>query len=98
MNSTQSNSTNPELKAPSAHKQLKAKPRLPGIADLLIRYGNYLVPFVLIGLGVLILIDSHTLENRGLAVLTLVVSCLWLLTLAKGFFQSLQLAPQLEKN
>ena len=72
--------------------------RLPGIADLLIRYGNYLVPFVLIGLGVLILIDSHTLENRGLAVLTLVISCLWLLTLAKDFFQSLQLAPQLEKN
>jgi cadmium resistance transport/sequestration family protein len=72
--------------------------RLPGIADLLIRYGNYLVPFVLIGLGVLILIDSHTLENRGLGVLTLVISCLWLLMLGKDIFQSLQVAPQLEKN
>lgn len=72
--------------------------RVRAIADLLIRYGNYLVPFVLIGLGALILIDSHTLENRGLAVLTLVISCLWLLTLAKDIVQSLQLAPQLEKN
>lgn len=72
--------------------------RLPGIADLLIRYGNYLVPFVLIGLGALILIDSHTLENRGLAVLSLVISCLWLLMLGKDIFQSLQVAPQLGKN
>lgn len=58
--------------------------RLPAIADPLKRYGNYLVPFVLIGLGVLILIDSHTLENRGLAVLTLIIGCLYLLNLAIG--------------
>jgi cadmium resistance transport/sequestration family protein len=57
---------------------------LDAIADTLSRYGNYLVPFVLIGLGVLILIDSHTLENRGLAVLTLIISCLWLLILVKN--------------
>lgn len=47
------------------------------IAKSLTGYGNQLVPFVLIGLGVLILIDSHTLENRGLAVLTLVISGLF---------------------
>jgi cadmium resistance protein CadD (predicted permease) len=54
---------------------------VPAIAEALTRYGNLLVPFVLIGLGILILIDSHTLENRGLAVLTLVISGSWLLSL-----------------
>ncbi len=54
--------------------------RLPAIADALTRYGNHLVPFVLIGLGILILVDSHTLENRGLTVITLVASCLCFLT------------------
>ncbi|MBW4576466.1 MAG: cadmium resistance transporter [Aphanothece sp. CMT-3BRIN-NPC111] len=61
--------------------------RLGAIADTLTRYGNQLVPFVLIGLGVLILVDSHTLENRGLLVLTLVMSCLYLLTLARNYGQ-----------
>jgi cadmium resistance protein CadD (predicted permease) len=46
---------------------------IPTIADNLTRYGNQLVPFVLIGLGVLILIDSHPLEDRGLTLLTLVM-------------------------
>jgi cadmium resistance transport/sequestration family protein len=54
---------------------------VPAIAETLTRYGNLLVPFVLIGLGILILIDSHTLENRGLAVLTLVISGSWFLSL-----------------
>jgi cadmium resistance transport/sequestration family protein len=53
--------------------------RLPAIAQTLTHYGNQLVPFVLIGLGVLILVDSHTLENRGLTVLTLILSVLCLL-------------------
>lgn len=66
--------------------------RLSAIADTLERYGNYLVPFVLIGLGVLILIDSHTLENRGLAVLTLIISCLWLLILVKNISRSTALS------
>jgi cadmium resistance transport/sequestration family protein len=57
--------------------------QVPAIADNLTRYGNYLVPFVLISLGVLILIDSRTLETPGLAVLTLVISGLYLLKLAK---------------
>lgn len=56
---------------------------LPGVAQTLTRYGNYLVPFVLMGLGVLILIDSHTLEDRGLTVLTLVISGLGLIHLMR---------------
>ena len=55
--------------------------KINAIAENLTRYGNLLVPYVLIGLGILILIDSHTLENRGLAVLTLIVCVLGLLTL-----------------
>jgi cadmium resistance transport/sequestration family protein len=51
------------------------------LAENLTRYGNFLVPFVLIGLGILILIDSHTLENRGLTVLTLIISAGGLLAL-----------------
>ena len=54
--------------------------RLPAIAHTLTRYGNQLVPFVLIGLGILILIDSHTLEHRGLTVLTLIFCCICLLS------------------
>lgn len=67
--------------------------RMSAVATLLVRYGNYLVPFVLIGLGTLILVDSHTLENRGLTVLTLAISCLWLLTFLKASYQSLETAP-----
>lgn len=64
--------------------------QVPAIADNLTRYGNYLVPFVLISLGVLILIDSRTLENPGLAVLTLVISGLYLVKLVKTVSQTLQ--------
>lgn len=68
--------------------------RVPAIADNLTRYGNHLVPFVLISLGVLILIDSRTLENPGLAVLTLVISGLYLLKLVKAVRQTLQSQSQ----
>jgi cadmium resistance protein CadD (predicted permease) len=64
--------------------------KVPAIADNLTRYGNYLVPFVLISLGVLILVDSRTLENPGLAVLTLVISGLYLLKLVTTISQTLQ--------
>lgn len=57
--------------------------RFEAIAANLTRYGNILVPFVLIGLGILILIDSHTLENRGLAVLALIISGYTILSLTK---------------
>jgi cadmium resistance transport/sequestration family protein len=53
---------------------------LPAIADTLTRYGNQLVPFMLIGLGILILINSHTLEDRGLTTLTLILCCFCLLS------------------
>ncbi len=78
--------------------------QVSAIADNLTRYGNYLVPFVLISLGVLIVIDSGTLENPGLAVLSLMISGLYLLKLVSTVRQSLQnqvqtlaIAPELEK-
>ena len=64
--------------------------QVPAIADNLTRYGNYLIPFVLMSLGVLILIDSRTLENPGLAVLTLVVSGLYFIKLSSPILQTLQ--------
>ncbi|SRR5579883_168843 len=66
---------------------------VPAIATSLTRYGNQLVPFVLIGLGVLILIDSHTLEDRGLAVLTLVLSGMVLLHLIRTMGQAPAMLP-----
>lgn len=71
--------------------------QVPAIADNLTRYGNHLVPLVLIGLGVLILIGSRTLENPGLAVLTLVISGLYLLKLIMTVSQTLKpQSPTLE--
>jgi cadmium resistance transport/sequestration family protein len=72
--------------------------KLPTIATYLTRYGNSLVPFVLIGLGVLILIDSHTLENRGLTVLTLIISCIFLLMLSRHHDRVAASAPNSENN
>jgi cadmium resistance protein CadD (predicted permease) len=57
--------------------------RVPAIADTLTRYGNHVVPFVLASLGILILIDSHTLEDRGLVVLALIISGCWLVALGR---------------
>lgn len=68
--------------------------QIPEVAENLTRYGNHLVPFVLISLGVLILVDSRTLENPGLAVLTLVISGLYLLKLVRAVSQALQARPQ----
>lgn len=47
--------------------------QVPAIADALTRWGNTLVPFVLIGLGVYIVLKSHSLSP-----LSLVASCLCL--------------------
>lgn len=63
------------------------------IADTLTRYGNYLAPFVLIGLGVLILVDSHVLESPGLTTISLVAGCFCLLTLFRN-----ERSPEVEKN
>lgn len=67
--------------------------QVPAIADTLTRYGNHLVPFVLISLGVLILVDSRTLEQPGLLVLTLVISGIYLLKLLGTISQTLQAQP-----
>jgi cadmium resistance transport/sequestration family protein len=68
--------------------------RIPAIAETLTRYGNQLVPFVLMGLGILILIDSHTLENRGLATLTLAIGGLVILMLLRNSGYLLATKPQ----
>jgi cadmium resistance transport/sequestration family protein len=57
---------------------------VPAIAQTLTHYGNLLVPFVLIGLGIMILIDSHTLEDRSLLVMTLIASGFCWLTLTRN--------------
>jgi cadmium resistance transport/sequestration family protein len=72
--------------------------RLPVIAEVLTRYGNQLVPFVLIGLGLLILIDSHTLESRGLATLALVLEGLVLLMLFRNAEKAATIKTELEKS
>jgi cadmium resistance transport/sequestration family protein len=54
------------------------------IADLLTSYGNNLIPFVLIGLGVLILLDSQTLLDPTLTVIALLVSSFALMSLSKN--------------
>lgn len=65
--------------------------QVSAIAESLSRYGNYLVPFVLIGLGMLIMIDSHTLENRGLVVLTLLIGGSVILNLGRNLAEINQL-------
>lgn len=54
------------------------------IADLLTSYGNNLIPFVLIGLGILILLDSQTLLDPTLTVIALLVSSFALMSLSKN--------------
>lgn len=67
---------------------------LPAIASTLTRYGKNIVPFVLIGLGVLILCKSHTLESSSLTVMTLLAIGSCVLTQAINYWRS----PQVEKN
>ena len=63
---------------------------VPAIAEALTRYGNQFVPYVLIGLGGMILWESHTLEDRGLLALALVVGCCYLVTLSRGLMQPIE--------
>ena len=72
--------------------------RLPMIAEVLTRYGNQLVPFVLIGLGLLILVDSHTLENRGLVTLALVIEGLVLIMLFRKAEKTVTIEAELEQR
>ena len=54
------------------------------IADTLTRYGNQLVPFVLIGLGIAILVKSGTLASPTLSIISLVGCCFCLITLSRS--------------
>jgi cadmium resistance transport/sequestration family protein len=69
------------------------------IADILTRYGNHLIPFVLIALGVLILLDSQTLADPTLTIIALLVSSFALMSLNKDKEQlaQVQLETQLDE-
>jgi cadmium resistance transport/sequestration family protein len=69
------------------------------IADWLTRYGNHLIPFVLITLGVLILLDSQTLADPTLTIIALLVSSFALMSLNKDKEQlaQAQLEAQLDE-
>lgn len=58
--------------------------RLPAIADALTCHGNSMVPFVLVGLGISILVESGTLASIPLTGLTFMAGCGCLLALNKN--------------
>lgn len=58
--------------------------QMRAIADSLTRYGNQLVPFVLIGLGIAILVNSGTLASPNLSIISLVGCCLCLITMSRS--------------
>ena len=58
--------------------------QMRAIADTLTRYGNQLVPFVLIGLGMAILVKSGTLASPTLSIISLVGCAFCLITLSRG--------------
>ena len=62
---------------------------LPTIAHILTRYGNTIVPFVLIGVGTFIVLGSNSLS-----VIKLVASCLCLMILVKNHKSS----PEVTEN
>ncbi|AIE75669.1 MULTISPECIES: cadmium resistance transporter [unclassified Synechocystis] len=48
------------------------------MADYITRYGDVIIPFVLIILGALIIFDSHTLDHQSLVVLILITIAVYL--------------------
>lgn len=58
--------------------------QVAAISMLLARYGAQVVPFVLMALGGLILVDSHTLEHRGLTALALTIIGICLIHLLRS--------------
>jgi cadmium resistance protein CadD (predicted permease) len=68
--------------------------QMRAIADSLTRYGNHLVLFVLIGLGVAILVKSGTLASPTLSIITLVFCGFCLITLSRNNGGE----PEVEKN
>ncbi|MBH8551397.1 cadmium resistance transporter [Nostocaceae cyanobacterium CENA357] len=63
--------------------------QVSAIASAITRYGTSLVPFILIGLGVSILIESHTLETPVLVVITCISLGVYLLILGKNNWQEI---------
>ncbi|RUR76816.1 cadmium resistance transporter [Chlorogloeopsis fritschii PCC 9212] len=61
--------------------------QVSAIASAISRYGNPLVPFILMGLGVSILIESHTLETPALVFITVVSIASYLLIVGKNAWQ-----------
>jgi cadmium resistance protein CadD (predicted permease) len=51
---------------------------LPGLGEKLTRYGSYLVPFVLIALGVSIMVENETLEDPILLGISIVLALIGL--------------------
>lgn len=70
----------------------------PGLAQLFTQYGQQVVPFVLIGLGILILIDSQTLQHRGLATLALTGIGVMALSLMRQLQQQLDPLPLISRS
>jgi cadmium resistance transport/sequestration family protein len=58
--------------------------QMRAIADTLTRYGNQLVPFVLIGLGIAILVKSGTLASPTLSIISLLGCAFCLITMSRG--------------
>ncbi len=58
--------------------------QMRAIADTLTRYGDQLVPFVLIGLGCVILVKSGTLASPTLSIISLLGFGLCLITLSRS--------------
>jgi len=58
--------------------------QMRAIADTLTRYGNQLVPFVLIGLGMAILVKSGTLASPTLSIISLLGCAFCLITMSRG--------------
>ncbi|WP_445248458.1 cadmium resistance transporter [Microcoleus sp. OTE_8_concoct_300] len=58
--------------------------QMRAIADTLTRYGNQLVPFVLIGLGMAILVKSGTLASPTLSIISLLGCAFCLITISRG--------------
>ena len=58
--------------------------QMRAIADTLTCYGNQLVPFVLIGLGMAILVESGTLASPTLSIISLLGCAFCLITMSRG--------------
>lgn len=63
---------------------------IPIVAETLTRYGSYLVPFVLVALGVSILSENHTLEEPILRLIIWAVSIVSYMMFSRNAEQAIQ--------